>query len=286
MGEKARVATRVAGHFGEFLQGRLGREGPVCLVTAPCPALGVRAEWRAASRFTLRTWPRALLSRQALVRAAHMAARRAPIGRLTLRAEAPPGGGAGMSTAALMAALQCMRAGQPALAPERQTAICHSIEGAVDPLAYPAPERMLWASREARPLAFLPAPPAFEVVGGFDGAGERTDPHDRAFADISDFIEPWRCGAVAGNRAALARLATLSAERNQRLRGGPALEPLIRLAHESGALGICAAHTGSARGLLFAPGDAPSSVEAALRARGLTHVLRFRTPAPRKGADQ
>ncbi|TCP38104.1 hypothetical protein EV662_12129, partial [Rhodovulum marinum] len=33
----------VAGHFGEFLQGRLGPDGPVVLVTLPCPALAVRA---------------------------------------------------------------------------------------------------------------------------------------------------------------------------------------------------------------------------------------------------
>ncbi|WP_319800442.1 hypothetical protein [Pararhodobacter zhoushanensis] len=32
---------RVAGHFGELMQGRLGSEGPVVLVSLPCPALSV-----------------------------------------------------------------------------------------------------------------------------------------------------------------------------------------------------------------------------------------------------
>ena len=36
------TVARVAGHFGEFLQGRLGAEGPVALVTLPCPALRCR----------------------------------------------------------------------------------------------------------------------------------------------------------------------------------------------------------------------------------------------------
>ena len=31
----------VAGHFGEWLQGRIGPDGPVALVTLACPALGV-----------------------------------------------------------------------------------------------------------------------------------------------------------------------------------------------------------------------------------------------------
>ena len=32
----------VAGHFGEWLQGRLGPDGPVALVTLPCPVRACR----------------------------------------------------------------------------------------------------------------------------------------------------------------------------------------------------------------------------------------------------
>ena len=39
----ARPAARVPGHFGEWMQGRLGPDGPVALVTLACPALGVSA---------------------------------------------------------------------------------------------------------------------------------------------------------------------------------------------------------------------------------------------------
>ena len=34
---------RVAGHFGELIQGRLGTAGPVVLISLPCPALTVTA---------------------------------------------------------------------------------------------------------------------------------------------------------------------------------------------------------------------------------------------------
>lgn len=36
-------SVTVAGHFGEWLQGRIGPEGPVALVTLACPRLQVTA---------------------------------------------------------------------------------------------------------------------------------------------------------------------------------------------------------------------------------------------------
>lgn len=43
MAPMARPAARVPGHFGEWIQGRLGPGGPVALVTLACPALSVSA---------------------------------------------------------------------------------------------------------------------------------------------------------------------------------------------------------------------------------------------------
>ena len=37
------MMAEVAGHFGEWIQGRLGPDGPLALVTVACPALSVRA---------------------------------------------------------------------------------------------------------------------------------------------------------------------------------------------------------------------------------------------------
>ena len=36
------VALRVAGHFGELMQGRLGADGPLALISLPCPVLAVQ----------------------------------------------------------------------------------------------------------------------------------------------------------------------------------------------------------------------------------------------------
>ena len=43
MAPMVRPAARVPGHFGEWIQGRLGPGGPVALVTLACPALSVSA---------------------------------------------------------------------------------------------------------------------------------------------------------------------------------------------------------------------------------------------------
>lgn len=270
---------RAPGHFGEFLQGRLGPSGPVVLVTLPCPALGAEAAFRPGGPFALHAGAASPLPP---LRAARLAAvlLGAAQGRLRLRARAPAGGGAGASTAALLAAARAMlaaaaRAEPP---PERLEALLLRLEGAVDPLARAAPAALLWAPREARALAGLPPPPSFTVVGGFAGPGLRTDPADRRFPDIADLLADWAPAAAAGDRARLAALATASTRRTRALRGGRDLAALEALAAETGALGLVSAHTGSARGLLFAPGAGdPGAAAAGLRALGLSRILRFET---------
>ena len=154
--------------------------------------------------------------------------------------------------------------------------ICLRLEGATDPLMYPDPARLLWNPRAARRLADLPGLPALDVVGGFLGPGMRTDPADLDFADIADLAAAWAPAAALGDLASLAALATESARRNAARRGGPDLAPLLAAARQFGALGVVAAHTGSARGLIFAPGSAPGAALAALRALGLRAVRHFR----------
>ena len=92
----------VAGHFGEWLQGRLGPDGPVALVTLPCPVRGVRAERLGDGPLALDGDCPALTPARA---AALLQALELPLtGRFEVMADMPPGGGAGMSTAALVAA--------------------------------------------------------------------------------------------------------------------------------------------------------------------------------------
>lgn len=258
----ARSRVRVAGHFGELLQGRLGPDGPVVLLTLPCPALGVTA---------VRVVDRAGLSlRGGLVKP--VPARRF-LGRLrlrmpgcvALRPEAVPGGGAGMSTAALVALARLAGwRGDPL----RLARACVAAEGASDPLMLPDGGAMLWASREARVMRPMAPLEPCEIIGGFVGPPRRTDPCEGDFADISDLVARWRRD--------LRVQAALAAESAARRWGAT---PAAALAGELGALGWVAAHTGSAQGLIFAPGTVPHVATEALHEAGFSGVLRFRAAA-------
>lgn len=270
----AAMAARVmvAGHLGEFLQGRLGPGGPVALISLPCPALVLSAEFfSAGAGLTLGGDAPRLVSKRA---ARRMLARlgRSLRGRVRMSAAMPAGGGAGASTAALVALARLAGGGRHS----RLARACVAVEGASDPLMYPAPERLLFASRRGEVLARLPAPPAFEVVGGFFGPARATDPAETGFPDIADLIGPWALAAAARDRAALAGLAAEAAAR----RLGPAAlarDPTPGLARRLGAPGWAMAHTGPARALLFAPGRAPARAGAVLARAGFRQVLRFRT---------
>lgn len=258
----------VPGHFGELLQGRLGAGGPVALLTLPCLAMGVTATH----------WPGRGLSLYGSGRVSPARARRFLArlglrlsGRIVLSARAEPGAGTGVSTAALLALARLAGAG-PVQAPVVLAGACLVAEGASDPLMLARPEASLWASREGRVLARMPALPRHEVIGGFWGRPSPTDPEDSDFADISDLVASWQAG---GGLAVLAGLASESARRCQ-TRRGPVSDPTPALARELGALGWMRAHTGSARGLIFAPGAAPPNAWHLLREAGLHGIVRFR----------
>ncbi len=252
------MTITVAGHFGEWLQGRLGPDGPLVLVTLACPALAVRTDPAAPP----------LLDAGALDRFAAALGR--PLARTGLSADMPPGGGAGASTAGLLALARASGAPDD---PDALARACLAAEGATDPLMHPHPDRLLWAPRQARALRRLSPVPPMEIAGGFWGPPQRTDPADTAFPDIADLVAAWEGPGPAADRAAL---ATESAARTDALRG-PAGDPTPDLARETGALGRVRAHTGSARGLVFAPGTLPRDMRARLAEAGLAGAITFRT---------
>ncbi len=255
----------VAGHFGEWLQGRLGPEGPLALVTLACPDRGVRVtRERAAGPFALTG--DAVLP-EPLVRALLQRIGRDAEGAWDLRAAFPVGGGAGMSTAALVAIAR------EAGVPEGLAEACLAVEGATDPLMLPAPDAVLWAPRQARVLDNVPPPPRAEVVGGFFGPPLRTDPADLAFPDVADLVAAWR---GAPGLAEAAGIASESARRCTALRG-PSGDPTEALAAALGALGYARAHTGSARALIFTPGAVPVGLFEPMAEAGLTGLCHFTT---------
>ena len=253
--------TRVTGHFGEILQGRLGAEGPLALVTCPCPTLWAEA-FVTPGPLSLYGAPAVGMERlRALLRGLGLPLR----GRVVLRCQMPLGGGSGASTAGLLAIARAYGAEGPEV-----MGLVQRIEGASDPLVFPAAERVLWASRQGRVLGVMPALPRFQVVGGFWGAGQRTEPRDLRFADVSDLVSRLRGCDLGG----LAQVASASAQRCLSLRG-PIGDPTEALAARFGALGFLIAHTGSARGLIFAPGIALDAAQAGLRAAGFCKITRF-----------
>jgi uncharacterized protein involved in propanediol utilization len=266
--------VRVAGHFGEFLQGRIGPAGPVALISVPCPAVAVAGWHCPGAGLSIHGSGQRLVTPD---RARRFVARLGLglSGRVRLSAAMPAGGGAGASTATLVALARLAGAGDP---PEVIARACIAAEGASDPLMFPAPERLLWASREGRVLRHLPALPRIDVIGGFLGPGRRTDAGDQDFPDIRDLVDAWVTAAHAGRVEALADIAADSARRTLALRG-PAGDPTDALAHELGAAGLVIGHTGSARGLLFVPGRIPEAAAGALRAAGMTGIVRFRVGA-------
>ena len=113
-------------------------------------------------------------------------------------------------------------------------------------------------------------------MGGFLGEGETTDPADTLFPDISDLVPVWAEALANGDHRRLAACASASAQRTTALRG-PADDPIADLAQDLGALGYLRAHTGPARGLIYAPGSVPADAVPRLTAAGLAEVMRFRT---------
>lgn len=250
---------RVHGHFGELLQGRLGAGGPLALVSLPCPALWVEPGDPGDSALI---GPRRV---QALCAALGLPP---PANLPRLHATMPPGGGAGSSTAALVAVARLLGFDGPA---EGLARACVAAEGASDPLMFPRAERLLFAPRLGQVLRPLPALPRFVVAGGFLGPGQRTRAEDEDFPDIADLVARWDQGL---NLRQMAGLASESARRTLALRG-PSGDPTADLARDLGAEGWLIAHTGSARGLILDPDTATDGVLAALIEAGFTDVLTF-----------
>lgn len=249
----------VSGHFGEWIQGRYGPSGPVALITLACSPLRVTAPSEHALPFTADQLAR--FARDLGLDALPGATRNFALGI-----------GAGGSTATLVAAARA--AGYDGT-PERLARACIAIEGATDPLMFDTPDQHLWASRSGEVLRKMPAPPRAAILGGLWGAPLFTDAQDDAFDDVSELADDWADATEARDLPRAAAIASDSARRCTARRGP--CDPMADLARDLGALGMVRAHTGSARGLIFAPGAIPSHGVAALREAGLETVFSFET---------
>lgn len=258
-------------HFGEWLQGRLGPEGDLVLVTLLCDAYGVHVHKQPSPDVVLGAGFEDLTRPVALDFLRDLGVTEG--GTFSVSARFNAGAGTGVSTAGLVALARAA-----VTEPISETALaraCLRCEGASDPLMLRHPDRVLWASRRAEIIRPLPAPPRVDVLGAFWGPAERTDPDDQDFPDISDVVSDWAQGPT---RETACALATVSAERCRKRRG-PLDDPSAQIAECLGALGYARAHTGSARAFLFAPGTRPIDGAERLRVAGYASPVLFSTGA-------
>ena len=258
-------------HFGEWVQGRIGSDGPLALISLVPARTFLHAQWRAGLGLQCHAIGHGPLQKSVVARFAR-AVGGLPPGRVLLRLPYPPGLGTGMSTAALLA-LAAFSA--RSIAPLTLARGCVAAKGASDPIMFPQAGRLLWASREGRVLAALPPQPRAHLLAGFWGAARPTQASDQAYEDVSDLVQLWRRGRGLGQFAALARE---SARRCIALRG-PSDDPTDALALDLGALGWSMSHSGAARALIFAPGQVPRHGADRLREAGLPGIHLLSTSA-------
>ena len=259
------MTSEVSGHFGEWFQGIEPSTGDLVAVSVPCQTLRARATRLSVGALTLDGDARAA-SRDQVARL--FDALGLEPGAFQLQLGMPPGGGAGASTASLVALARAAGYEGSDLA-----CACVEIEGASDPLMFEAQDTLLWSPRRGKVIERLEPPPTVEIVGGFWGDPIKTDPADFNFPEIGDLIDRWRDVRTPKEAA---RVASISAERTTALRG-PDGDPTPIIVSQIGALGWLRAHTGSARGLIFPPGAVPENAEAHLLEAGYSGILRFQT---------
>lgn len=273
-GKPQACRVQVRGHFGELVQGRLGRDGPVALVTLPCsPAVTEVHFAPARGPLEIKGEP-SQKSRRAANLALDRYAPKGWGGQLGLVPWGDPGAGTGSSTASVLGTIRAIaRAFGAVPSPEDEAAFCLEAEGAVDPLMYPG--NLCFASRAARVIEHLPPLPAFRVVGGIAGPGKPTEPDDQNFPDMRKTFALLKTGLAEGDLLKVARASRQSAEANQDRNPNPIWDDILRIGQAQGALGPVVSHTGSAIGLMVPPDRDGQALARHLQEAGLARTIVF-----------
>jgi L-threonine kinase len=181
-------------------------------------------------------------------------------GRVRLHSDLPRGRGYGSSTADIGAALSALgqAAGQP-LAPAEIARLALRVEP-TDSSIFPG--LALWDHRHGQRFEALGSPPNLTVIvldpgGEVDTIAYNQLDHRSTLKTLApmhrEAFQLLRDGLRHHNLDAIGLAATLSAKAHQIILSNPLLEPVIALAHEVGALGVCRAHSGTVIGLLLDP---------------------------------
>ena len=284
---------QVHAHHGEILQGMFySGDGAVDhgLVTLPCGLFHARARFRPLRGGPLTVEPgdrpRARLAARLTLDAL---GRRGWGGSIRIEGNVPLRWGCGSSTTDVLSTIRAVAdAFGTELEPEWIARISVAAETASDSLMFPPERAVLFAQRRGSLLLDLGGPLPTVQVLGFNTEIDRgmetlslppiqyTAWEIEAFQPILGLL---RRAVEQQDPALLGRVASASAEINQRHRPKPLMPQLRQLAKDVGALGVQVAHSGTVAGFLFRPGDdVPGRVrhaQAGLRRLGLESSWEF-----------
>jgi len=242
---------------GELVQGTL--DGVPCLVSCPIGRYSV-AEVQSLQESGWTVPSDAPKAVTALCAGLAHASRPEQGGQLRLFSDLPRGRGYGSSTADVGATLYALgEALGQSFAPAEAAQLAVSVEPSDSTLF---PGLTLFDHREGTfHEALGPAPPLVVVV--LDPGGEvdtlafnrldRSDALRRLAPRHRQAFDLLREGLKRSDIQAVGAAATMSAQAHQDILFNPLLEPVLALAPEVGAVGVCRAHSGTLLGILLDP---------------------------------
>ncbi len=200
---------------------------------------------------------------------------------LELYRSLPPSKGFGTSTADVVGAIVASAAAVgAALDPAEVARLAVAVEPS-DATMFPG--LAFFNHRTGRQWEILGQSPSMPVaVLDFEGGVDTLDYNAGLDLELLRSLEPdhtqalkllWQ-GLKLGRLELVGRAATASARINQQLLAKPELERVIDLGERFGALGVCVAHSGTAMGVLFAPGESLSARRLLAVVRGSLRGLR------------
>jgi len=284
-----RAGVGVAGrHHGEILQGVVRRDGELlpCLITLPLSGVGSTARYISAETLTVvPTWKRKA-ERAARLALAFVGA---PAGGcLEIECCVATGVGLGSSTCDVVATIRAVGDFHGVKLDACDVArLAVEAENAADPLMFDD-EMVLFAQRHGRVLeSFGRWVPRYTLLsidtdegdGGVDTLGlSLPDYTDAELAAFEDMLGRARAAFSGHDLAAIAAIATESAELNQRFLPLRQFRAIRELADEYRALGVQISHSGTVAGVLFDDArNIQSDHEFAARLEARVHALGLRS---------
>jgi len=275
----------VHAHHGEIVQGVFhSADGTIehGLVTLPCTLYGSRARFRPLRAGPLTVEPGDRTRARTAARLTLDALGRTGWGgSIRIESTVPLRWGCGSSTTDVLATIRAVAdAFDATVEPAWIARLAVASETASDSLMFGQERAVLFAQRRGSVLADLGGPlPRVHVLGfntennrGVETLALPTIPYSdwevEAFQPILGLL---RRAIEQQDPVLLGRVATASAEINQRHRPKRHMPQLMRLAREVGAVGVQVAHSGTVAGFLFAPGRGMAERVARARA-GVTRL--------------